>query len=119
MKQIARDLTDAVGDFMNGMRYVLMDRDGKFCPAFREFLKDETIEPVVLPVESPSMIFFGANSLRKAVSSLLVHCHAERNHQGLGNRLIQPGAEAGRRDGDVVCRERLGGLLRYYYRKAA
>jgi hypothetical protein len=38
--------------------------------------------------------------------------HAERNHQGLGNRLINAGAEVGRRAGAVHCRERLGGILR-------
>jgi hypothetical protein len=37
----------------------------------------------------------------------------------LGNRLIDAGAEVGRSDGDVHCRERLGGILRYYYRPAA
>ena len=37
----------------------------------------------------------------------------------LVNRLIGPGAEVGRVTGEVQCRERLGGLLRYYYRDAA
>lgn len=46
--------------------------------------------------------------------------HHERNHQGLENRLIDPGggpppAAAGL----VHCRERLGGLLRYYHREVA
>jgi hypothetical protein len=41
----------------------------------------------------------------------------ERNHQGLGNVLIAPGP--GPRGGaHVRCRERLGGLLRYYHRAA-
>ena len=65
------------------------------------------------------MIFFGEKSLRKGVTEYLEHYHGERNHQGLGNKLINPGDEVGRRKGDVVCRERLGGLLRYYYRQAA
>ena len=45
--------------------------------------------------------------------------HTERNHQGLGNRIIDPGGEVGKEDGDVRCRERLGGMLRYYHREAA
>jgi len=53
------------------------------------------------------------------VVAFLEHFHAERNHQGLGNRLIEPGEEVGRLTGDVVCRERVGGMLRYYYREAA
>jgi hypothetical protein len=65
------------------------------------------------------MIFFGENMLRTAVRQFLEHYHAERNHQGLGNQLIEPGDEVGRNESDVQCRERLGGLLRYYFRDAA
>ncbi len=138
MKQIARNLTDVVDGFLNGKRYVLMDRDGKFCPTFQAMLRAEDIEPVVLPARSPNLnahlerfhrslkeecldrlIFFGENSLRKAIAAFLAHFHSERNHQGLGNKLIEPGDEVGRRGGEVACRERLGGMLRYYYRKAA
>ena len=43
----------------------------------------------------------------------------ERNHQGLGNNLIEPGVEVGKIEGKVTCRNRLGGMLRYYYRDAA
>ena len=65
------------------------------------------------------MIFFGENSLRNAIREFLAHYHHERNHQGMGNRILVPGDEVGRTFGDVECGERLGGLLRYYYRKAA
>jgi len=65
------------------------------------------------------IIFFGEPSLRRATISYLAHYHGERNHQGLENKIIQPGNEVGRHEGDVQCRERLGGLLRYYYREAA
>jgi hypothetical protein len=65
------------------------------------------------------MSFFVEESLRRAVRQFLEHYHAERNHQGLGNRLISAGGEVGRRAGEVHCRERLGGVLRYYYRHAA
>jgi hypothetical protein len=64
-------------------------------------------------------IFFGERSLQEATVSFLDHFHAERNHQGIGNRLITPGEEVRRITGEVACRERLGGTLRYYYRKAA
>ena len=115
-----------------------MDRDGKFCPAFQKILKIEGIEPVLLPPQSPNLnahlerfhrslkeqclaklIFFGENSLRRATNSYLEHYHGERNHQGLGNQLIDPGEEVGQSQGEVQCRERLGGMLRYYYRDAA
>ena len=62
------------------------------------------------------MIFFGERSLEITTAEFLRHYRAERNHQGIANRLIEPGEEVGRTAGEVVCRERLGGMLRYYYR---
>jgi hypothetical protein len=52
-------------------------------------------------------------------NSSLAHFHQERNHQGLDNELIDGGEDVGRATGLVQCRERLGGMLRYYYRAAA
>ena len=65
------------------------------------------------------MIFFGEQSLRRAVSAYLIHYHEARNHQGLGNKLIAPGDEVGQPEDEMQCREQLGGLLKYYYRQAA
>jgi hypothetical protein len=65
------------------------------------------------------MILFGEKSLRKAIQDFLSHYHVERNHQGLNNRLIDPEYEVGQVAGRIECRERLGGILRYYYREAA
>jgi putative transposase len=65
------------------------------------------------------MNFFGEKSLYAATLSYIDHYHAERNHQGVGNQLLIPGNEVNRTAGEVACRERLGALLRYYYRKAA
>ena len=64
------------------------------------------------------MIFIGQASLHRAVREYVGHYHEERNHQGLGNRLIRP-REAAANDGCVRCKERLGGTLNYYYREAA
>ena len=77
---------------------------------FMRSLKDECLH---------RMIFFGERSLQITVVGFLAHYHAERNHQGLDNRLIEPGEEVGSTAGEVACRERFGGMLRYYYRKAA
>ena len=65
------------------------------------------------------VIFFGEASLRRALREFGEHFHHERNLQGLGNRIIDAGTEVGWTQGKVQCRERLGGLLRYYYRNAA
>jgi putative transposase len=101
-------------------------------------LATRRIEIVRLPPRSPSlnayaerfirsikdeclskMVFFGERSLRRAITEYLAHYQAERNHQGLDNPLIDPKVDVGGSDGDVQCRERLGGMLRYYYRAAA
>ncbi len=55
----------------------------------------------------------------RALSEFTEHYHAERNHQGLGNNIIIPGEEVGQTDGDVQRRERLGGILSYYFRETA
>ncbi len=65
------------------------------------------------------MIFFGQRILWNAINEFVEFYHHERNHQGLGNRLIDLPEELGATEGFVACRERLGGVLRYYYRKAA
>src|SRR6516165_7419359 len=65
------------------------------------------------------LILFGETMLRNAIREYLVHYHGERNHQGLGNRLIEPGDEVAGTVGTIQRRERLGGLLKYYYRDAA
>jgi transposase InsO family protein len=135
MKIMARELTAADDGFLNGKKYVLMDRDTKFTTEFRQIVEDAGTECVLLPPRSPNlnanlerffgslksecvhrMIFFGERSMRYAVTLWLEHYHTQRNHQGLGNKLIEPGPEAGRATGTIECRERLGGLLNYYYR---
>jgi hypothetical protein len=61
----------------------------------------------------------GERHLRKAVKEYTEHYHQERNHQGLDNELIEKVTDGPKMDGTVACRERLGGILNYYYRRAA
>jgi putative transposase len=136
--QVARNMTDAEVGFLRGKRYLLMDRDSKFSELFRGTLRAVGVKPVRLAPRSPNlnanierfmrsvreecldrMIFFGEKSLQAATTSYVEHYLRERNHQGMDNRLLIPGREVGEKAGEVVCRERLGGLLRYYYRQAA
>jgi hypothetical protein len=49
----------------------------------------------------------------------VAHYHGERNHQGLGNRLIIPDESHAGNGGTIRRRERLGGMLNYYDRQAA
>jgi len=65
------------------------------------------------------MILMGESSLHRAVSQFVLHTHAERNHPGLENKILQPDFPGFPCKGDVHCRRRLGGLLRSYYREVA
>jgi hypothetical protein len=65
------------------------------------------------------MIFFGRGSLERAIREYAAHYHHERNHQGLENRIPFPDEGVGNGEGEIRSSERLGGLLRYYYRDAA
>jgi putative transposase len=70
-----------------------------------------------MPVEADSVW----ESLRRALQQFVAHYHEERNHQGKENLILFPKQTEARRKkaGAVRCRERLGGLLKYYEREAA
>ena len=138
MKQIARNLTDADEGFLNRTRYLIHDRDPLFTEAFRELLKPSGVKTVKLPAHSPDLnayaerfvrsikseclaqiIPLGERHLRKAVREYTEHYHLERNHQGLNNQLIEKPSDGPNMDGAVDCRERLGGVLNFYHRRAA
>src|SRR6266404_5911636 len=55
MKQMARNLTMAGEGMLHGCRYLLHDRDAKFCAAFGDILRSAGIEPLVLPPRSPNL----------------------------------------------------------------
>ena len=135
MAQVARDLTDAVDGFLCSHRFVICDRDSCFTAEFRDILAAAGVRVIQTPRQAPNcnahaerfvlsikseclerMIFFGESSLRRAVAEYVEHYHAERAHQGLGNeRIAKPDTRA---SGNIQCRERLGGILKHYYRAA-
>jgi len=140
MEQQARNATMEEWGFLRGCRYLLHDRDTKFCASFRELLESGSIKTIRLPARSPNLnsfaerwvrsvkeeclsklILFGESSLRRALQQYVVHCHEERNHQGKENLILFPIQTKARKkkDGAVRCRERLGGLLKHYEREAA
>lgn len=138
MSQIGRNLTDAEEGILTGKRYLIHDRDPLFTAEFLNMIAGAGVESVKLPPRSPNlnayaerfvrsikesclehMIFFGEESLRTTILNFVAHYHSERNHQGLANRLISPEPEHLGNTGDVQRRQRLGGMLNYYYRAAA
>jgi len=138
MTQIARNLTMVDWGFLACGDYLIHDRDGKYCAAFQKILEAVGIKRVTLPARSPNLnafaerwiqsikqeclsklILFGERSLRSAIHEYVEHYHRERNHQGLGNVLLMPTSPGSRVDHPIRCRERLGGMLKYYHREAA
>jgi putative transposase len=139
MTQIARNVTMADWGFLAPGQYLVHDRDTKFCAVFQRLIDEAGVTRVPLPPRSPSLnayaerwvrsvkeeclsqlILFGEASLRQALTQYVEHFHHERTHQGKGNVLLFPAMSQGpAREGPMQCRERLGGLLKYYERKAA
>jgi putative transposase len=134
MAQAPRRLTDAVDGFLAGHRILICDRDTKWTDGFHRIVQGAGARIVRTPVQAPNanayaerfvrsireecldrLILFGERRLLRALNAFLAHYHRERNHQGLGNELIihetRPLWAT-----QVRCRERLGGLLRYYHR---
>lgn len=120
------------------MGYLIIDRDPLYTKDFRVVLRGSGVEPVRLPARGPNLnahaerfvlsarfealnraVPLGERHLRRTVLQFARHHCAGRHHQGLDGRLIEPDETAERTEGRVVCRERLGGFLRYYYREAA
>src|ERR1700687_2569525 len=94
MIQMARNATDETSEFLSGIRYLLHDRDTKYCAAFLNVLRSGGTEPLALPSRSPNLnafaerwvrsirqeclsklILFGEASLRRALSEFIDHYH--------------------------------------------
>jgi transposase len=140
MRQVARNVTMEEWGFLCGQRYLIFDRDSKFCASFRRMIRSVAIETIRLPHHSPNLnayaeryvrsvkeeclsriVPFGEEGLRKALNEFVAHYHKERNHQGKDNVLLFPSAKrpALSKDNAIACKQRLGGMLKYYYRDAA
>ena len=138
MLEVARNLTDAVDGVLKGMRYLIHDRDPLFTIEFRDSLRGAGVTCIKLPARSPDlnayaerfvlsikseclakMVPLGERHLRRAVIEFVEHYHVERNHQGLENQLITKPATPANNNSPVVRRERLGGILNFYYRRAS
>ena len=137
MIQWARNLTDAQDGFLKDKRILIHDRDPLYTKKFHDTLQAAGVRALKLPKMSPNlspyaerfvlavksecldkMILFGEKQLRYVVSSYVEHYLRERPHSELGRRIIEPETPMPTQ-GPVLCRERLGGLLKTYYRQAA
>ena len=137
MTQMARNVTMVDVGFLRNGYYLIHDRDGKYCPAFDRTIEAVGVKPIKLPARSPNLnsfaerwvrsakdeclsklILFGEASLHRVLPQFQALFHQERPHQGKGNVILFPAPGKIPSKGPVACRERLGGLLKYYHREA-
>jgi transposase InsO family protein len=139
-RQIARNVAMEEWGFLSRGQYLMHDRDGKYCSAFQQRIDAAGVTRVPLPPRSPNLnayaerwvqsvkdealswvILFGEASLWHVLHEYVEHYHHERNHQGKGHVLLFPTVSPADMapQGPLQCRERLGGLLKYYEREAA
>ena len=133
MQQVARILTDYEDGFLNDKRYLIHDRDPLYTNEFHDVLNSSGIEPVKLSPRNPDLNPYAERFVKSVKYEFLNHMilssvkqveyvleeyrkyyHNERIHQSFG-RIIEPihNIEGNAR---ITCIERLGGLLKSYYR---
>ena len=127
--------SDESWGYLHPCRYVLHDRDTKFCASFRSALASGGVKTIQLPAKSPNLnafaecwvrsikqeclskvILFGEGALSRVLTEYSRHYHHERNYQGKDNRLLFPEVlqEGHVPNRHIICHQRLGGLLKYY-----
>ena len=138
MMQYARNLTDTEDGFLKGNRVLIHDRDTLYTKKFRETLRAAGVRSLKLPKRTPNlnakaeafvagirrevlnkMILFGEKHVRYVIESIAEHYNTERPHKALNYRRPMEPDDPPTMEGVVKCRERLGGLLKSYYRDAA
>jgi transposase InsO family protein len=134
MLQVARHFTDPTDRVAAGPRFLICDRDQKWSTAVRQLLETSGLRVIQTPFRAPNcnahaerfvrsikeeclnrVIPLGEGHFRRTLAEFVAHYHRERNHQGLGNELIDSGGDP-HRSGPVRRRHRIGGLLSFYHR---
>jgi hypothetical protein len=135
--QAFRGLLAEADDMLGEGRILICDRDPKWTPTMEELLTTVGVRMVRTPAAAPNcnahaercvrsikeegldrIVPLGEGHLRRTICEFVEHYHAERNHQGIGNALIERPAVQRVTD-PVRRRQRVGGILKYYYRAAA
>ena len=136
MMQAIRDVANPIDDVLANGCFLICDRDRKWSRAVLEFLEQEGVRIIQTPFRAPNcnayaerfvrsikeecldrVIPLGERHLRHTIAEFVAHYHLERSHQGIGNELIQSLRRADGQ-GRVRRRQRIGGMLNYYYRAA-
>ena len=134
--QAIRDVANPIDGVLATGCFLICDRDRKWSRAVLEFLEQEGVRIIQTPFRAPNcnayaerfvrsikeecldrVIPLGERHLRHTIAEFVAHYHLERSHQGIGNELIQSLRRADGQ-GPVRRRQRIGGMLNYYYRAA-
>ena len=126
---------ERAAQFLKGRRFLICDGDTKFCYRFKIVMEAAGFNLIRTPYQAPNanahaerfvrsikaecldrMIVFGEDHLRRVLDEYLAHYNRERNHQGIGNELIDGRSTLS--TGQIERNERLGGLLKFYRRAA-
>jgi putative transposase len=132
----AQQVVDAFPDD-TAPKWLHRDRDSVYGESFRRRVAGMGIAEVVSAAASPwqnpyaervigsirrecldHVIVINQAHLRRVLTAYCRYYHEERPHQGLDNECIAP-QQTKIGTGQVRCRERLGGLLKFYFRDAA
>ncbi len=150
MVQVARNATAVDTGWMKqvGAKYLIHDRDTKFCASWRHVLREAGVEPTAIPPNSPNLNAFAERWVRTVKREctrrlwfigygglcdvlheyVRAHYNVERPHQGKGNRPLPAAAQAAPppqksttafKASQVRCVTRCRGLIRHYERIAA
>ena len=135
--QCLRSVSSESDALLQRGRILVCDRDPKWSRAVEQRLSTAGVRVLRTPPGAPNcnahaerfvrsvkeeclhrVVPLGESHLRRTLREFVTHYHRERNHQGLANELID-GPAAERWSGAVHRRQRVGGILSYYYRSAA
>lgn len=135
MLQIARNMTMEGSSFFENKRFLIHDRDTKYCKSFRKIFRYQGVRCLRLPAFSPNLnphaerwvrsikseclqylIPQSKPFLERAVLEYLAHYNQERTHQGVGNVVLTPREGIFNPDSSIKVSHRIGGLLSYYHR---
>ena len=140
MMQVARNVTMEEWGFLAPGQYLIHDRDAKFCAAFQQIIDDAGVKRVLLPPRSPNLNAYAERWVRSVKDEASVTADSVWGSAPCGMRstsmwsIIITSAIIRARtmfccflrsaktryvQARLQCRERLGGLLKYYECEAA
>lgn len=138
MAQQARNFCIHLDEQGLAITHLIRDRDCKFEGMFNTIIKAQGAAIVLLPIQSPNLnafcerfvqtlkheclnhfVVIGEKHLNHLVSEFVTYYHAQRPHQGKGNVPLTESKSLPVTAGKIHCEQRLGGLIKHYYRKAA